>query len=293
MGPPVRVAPAGVLPNVSRNVPPVQLVKAHAYGNDFLLVEAEVVAALPDMAEFARRACDRHRGVGADGLMVVRAAGSGAEMRLWNADGSRSELSGNGVRCVAAWLAGARSLTAGAEIVVTTEAGPKRLQVLDRQGPRWMFRAAMGQPEQVRMVRIDVAGETIAAVVMRVGNPQCVVLGPVTHERLRSLASRLAVHPFFPEGTNVELAEVESPGSVRILIWERGVGPTESSGTGTCAAAVAAAAFGGAARAVDVIAPGGVQRVEWTDAGLWLTGWAEVTARIDWLTADSTIPPGC
>jgi diaminopimelate epimerase len=268
------------------------LIKAHAYGNDFLLVERDELATVPDMAAFARRACDRHRGIGADGLLVVRAGEAGADMRLWNADGSRSELSGNGVRCVGAWLAAERGLESGAEIVVGTDAGPKRLQVLERLGPRWMFRTAMGQPEEVRQARIEVGGVTVAAVVLRVGNPQCVVLGPATEERLATLASRLAVHPLFPEGTNVELAEVESVDRVRILIWERGVGPTESSGTGTCAAAVAAAAFGGAARSLDVVAPGGVQRVEWTSEGLWLTGWAEVTARVEWLTADSTIESG-
>jgi diaminopimelate epimerase len=83
---------------------------------------------------------------------------------------------------------------------------------------------------------------------------------------------------------NVELAVVEAPDRVRILIWERGVGPTASSGTGSCASAVAAAAFGGAERCVDVIAPGGTQRVEWDSAGtVWLTGWAEVVAEGRWL----------
>jgi len=84
------------------------------------------------------------------------------------------------------------------------------------------------------------------------------------------------VHPAFPHGTNVELATIERRDRVRILIWERGAGPTHASGTGACAAAVAAAAYGGAARDVEVVAPGGSQRVEWTDQGLFLTGWAEV-----------------
>jgi diaminopimelate epimerase len=93
------------------------------------------------------------------------------------------------------------------------------------------------------------------------------------------------VHPHFPEGTNVELASVEAADRVRILIWERGVGPTESSGTGACAAAVAASQFGGASRALDVVAPGGTQRVEWKDDGLYLTGWAEIVAEVTWLKA--------
>jgi diaminopimelate epimerase len=140
----------------------------------------------------------------------------------------------------------------------------------------------MGRPQFLRQEQIDVGGDIVTAAVMRVGNPQCVVLGPATPQRLNTIAAGLAVHPHFPEGTNVELAEVEHPESVRILIWERGVGPTESSGTGTCAAAVAAAAYGGANRTVDVVAPGGTQRVEWTDDGLWLTGWAEIIGVVDW-----------
>jgi diaminopimelate epimerase len=125
-----------------------------------------------------------------------------------------------------------------------------------------------------------VNGTPVSAVTLRVGNPQCVVLGEVTEERLHTIAAALAIHPRFPEGTNVELAEVPSADRVRILIWERGVGPTEASGTGACAAAVAAMQYGGAARSVDVVSPGGTQRVEWRDDGLHLTGWAEVIAEI-------------
>src|SRR5204863_7643823 len=101
--------------------------------------------------------------------------------------------------------------------------------------------------------------------------------------RLHALACPLAVQPHFPDGTNVELASVEAPDRVRIVIWERGVGPTEASGTGACAAAVAAIQFGGAARDVEIVAPGGAQRVEWTHDGLFLTGWAELIAEVAWV----------
>jgi diaminopimelate epimerase len=220
--------------------------------------------------------------VGADGLLIVDPSGEHASMRLFNADGSRSELSGNGVRCVGAWLAVVQGLEVGATVTVETDAGRKHLDLLEAQPPRFTFRTAMGQPEALREERLAVAGHPVTVVVLRVGNPQCVLLGAVTEERLRELAAPLAVHPFFPEGTNVELAAVEAPDRVRILIWERGVGPTESSGTGACAAAVAAAAFGCANRSVDVVAPGGVQRVDWTDHGIVLTGWAQITATVDW-----------
>ena len=261
----------------------MRLIKAHAYGNDFLIAPEQEIPDDVDRPDLTRMLCDRHRGVGADGVMFVRVTETGAVSRLLNADGSRAEVSGNGVRCLAAWLARDRSLTPGARITVETDAGPKRLTLLDTSGGRFEFRADMGRPAHVREETLDVGGGPLKVVVLSVGNPQCVVLGPATEARLHALGSVLAVHPFFPEGTNVELADVESADRVRILIWERGVGPTESSGTGTCAAAVAAAMFGGARRTVDVIAPGGVQRVEWTDETIWLTGWAEVIAEIRWL----------
>jgi diaminopimelate epimerase len=263
----------------------MELVKAHAYGNDFLLVKAAEVAGVSDLPALARRACDRHRGIGADGLMVVHETSEGASTRLLNADGSPSEISGNGTRCVAAWLARSRQLAAGDAVGISTGAGTKRVDVLSVEGTRYACRAEMGQPEGVREVRLDVAGESVTAVVLRVGNPQCVVLGDesqLTQERLNTVASGLAVHPYFPEGTNVELAAVGPADRVTILIWERGVGPTEASGTGACASAVAAAAYGGAARLVDVVSPGGTQRVEWRDDGILLTGWAELTGSVEW-----------
>jgi diaminopimelate epimerase len=254
----------------------IPLVKAHAFGNDFLLADAGVADGVADMPELARQVCDRHRGIGGDGLMLVTPTTPGAETRLWNADGSRAEISGNGVRCAAAWLASQRGTATGDTLIIGTIAGPRRLTLLGSSDGRFTFRAEMGPPEQLRQETIVVGNVPVKCVVLRVGNPQCVVLGPVTDARLHDIASRLAVHPFFPEGTNVELASVESPGVVRILIWERGVGPTEASGTGACAAAVAAAFAGGASRAVDVVSPGGTQHVEWTDDTIWLTGWAEM-----------------
>jgi diaminopimelate epimerase len=258
----------------------MQLIKSHAFGNDFLLVDEREVVAVADIPALARAVCERHRGIGADGLLIFGDAGGGTTMRLLNADGSASEISGNGLRCLAAWLA---RRDGGRDIEVTTGAGLKRLQLLDRAGSRYTFRAAMGQPEELTQEEIALGGATVRAITLRVGNPQCVVLGDVTIERLHTLASALAVHPRFPAGTNVELAAVERPDRVRILIWERGVGPTEASGTGACAAAVAAMAYGGAARTVDVISPGGRQRVEWRDDGLYLTGWAELVGEVRWL----------
>jgi diaminopimelate epimerase len=266
----------------------IRFAKAHAYENDFLLVRSDQLAG-EDPAALAEAMCHRHAGIGADGLILFEPEDRGAAMRLLNADGSPSEVSGNGVRCLAALLLRERGEMR--EILIATDAGAKRLTLLDTEDPRdprnprtrMTFRAAMGPPEELRVVDLEAAGERVKAIVLRVGNPQCVVLGEVSEDRLHRLGPALSRHRFFPAGTNVELASVEDPSRVRILIWERGVGPTQASGTGACAAAVAAAAYGGASRDVEIVSPGGAQRVEWTDAGLFLTGWSEVICEGLWL----------
>ena len=261
----------------------LQIVKAHAVGNDFLLVDEADVPAASDRVALARATCNRHRGLGGDGLIVYRRVTPlVASMALLNADGSYSEVSGNGVRCLAAWLAHEANAPVGSSITVETDAGPKVLQFLEHSDAGMTFRAAMGPPESLARVHLQVDGGAVDAITMRVGNPQCVVLGDVTEQRLHGVAAKLAVHPHFPAGTNVELATVEAPGRVRILIWERGVGPTEASGTGACAAAVASMAYGGAERYVMVASPGGEQRVEWREEGLFLTGSAQIIAVCAW-----------
>ncbi len=255
--------------------------KAHAYGNDFLYISDEAAGGRA-LDALARELCDRHTGIGADGLIVYTPVADGARMRLFNADGGRAEVSGNGVRALGALLLLDRPGADGT-VVVQTDAGAKRLDRVGRDGSRQTFRAAMGQPAGLRRVSIDTTGERVDAVVLDMGNPQCIVLGPLPDDdRFERLGAALERHASFPAGTNVEFALVEAPDRVRIRIWERGVGPTLSSGTGTCASLVAAASFGGAARVADVTAPGGTQRVEWTDEGVFLTGWAEILVRGNW-----------
>ena len=254
---------------------PTPFSKAHAYGNDFLFVrEADAPADLP---AFTRAMCARHTGVGADGLILYGSRDGRTTMRLWNMDGSVSELSGNGLRCLAALVAREANLTVGGAVAVETTAGLKTLDLLGRSGATFTFRAAMGAPTNLRQSVVTVAGEAVPVVLLGVGNPQCIVLGPLPDEaRFRAIGGGLAVHPVFPEGTNVEFVEVERPDRVRILIWERGVGPTTSSGTGSSASGVAAAAYGGALRHLEVVAPGGTQDVDWREDGIYLTGDAEI-----------------
>ena len=256
--------------------------KANAYGNDFLLVPRHELRT--NAQHLAKLMCDRHCGIGADGLILYELRDRGATMDLSNADGSPSELSGNGLRCLAALVARAQDLETGAVVTVDTGAGVKTLELLARDRGTFTFRAALGQPANVREVKIPVLGETVTASVLNMGNPQCVVLGALPDdERFLRLGQALSTHAMFPAGTNVEFANVEAPDRVRIRIWERGVGPTTASGTGASASAVAAAAHGGASRDVTVTSSGGSQRVEWREDGVYLTGWAELVMEGDWV----------
>ena len=182
-GAPVRLAPARVLPQM-------KLIKAHAFGNDFLLVDAYDFSGISDPLAFARDVCDRHRGIGADGLIVFEVRGAGASMQLFNADGSRSEVSGNGVRCLAAWIASTQKLEDGTFVDIETDAGVKSLELLGYSSGRYTFCAAMGQPEQIEAGSHRGRRARDHAVTLRVGNPQCVVLGEVTEERLHTIGQR-------------------------------------------------------------------------------------------------------
>jgi diaminopimelate epimerase len=267
----------------------MHVIKAHAYGNDFLYARADDVRG-QDAPALARTICDRHRGIGADGLILYRPTPRGATMQLLNADGSVAEVSGNGVRALAAIIA--REDETSGDIVIETEGGLKRLTLLETAPPaRYRFRAFMGVPADVRQIELSIGGVTVSAVALSIGNPQCVVLeAALDTSRLHALGPAIERHAAFPGGTNVEFATVEAPDRVRILIWERGVGPTLASGTGACAAAIAAAAFGGASRSVDVHSPGGVQRVEWAHDGVYLTGWAEIVLEGEWIGPHAPLP---
>ena len=259
----------------------LRVVKGHAYGNDFLLVSDAGLGGR-DASELARSMCHTHTGIGADGLILYAPEPGGASMRLFNPDGGQVEVSGNGIRCLAALLT--RDHAVDEDIRVRTASGDKVLTLLDVDASRWRFRANMGEPSEIQQLDLEVAGEQLSVVSLWMGNPQCVQLAAdPDDERFAIVGPALATHAAFPAGTNVEFATVEAPDRVRIRIWERGVGPTLSSGTGSCAAAVAAAAYGGADRAVDVVAPGGTQRVEWGEDGVVLTGWAELVLDGTWL----------
>ncbi|MGH9467088.1 MAG: diaminopimelate epimerase [Terriglobales bacterium] len=236
----------------------VRFVKAEANGNDFLIVDAAAVAP-PERHEFARRICRRHRGIGADGVEFVSPRGSGFDLQLYNADGSEAEISGNGSRCVAAFYA-RHGFRQGD---LFTGAGPRRATVLDGAGQFWVVNIELGIPLLEPTLPLEVLGQTLPAHVLSMGNPQCVVRVEAFPANWRELGAALECHPHFPAHTNVEFVRVLTRSRIEIRIFERGVGPTHSSGTGSSASAVAMIAAGLADSPVEVVAEGGKQTVIW------------------------------
>lgn len=257
----------------------IPFVKAHACGNDFLVIEA--AAAGQDYAGLARRLCARNTGVGADGIeFVERRARGEIFLRLFNADGSEAELSGNGTRCVAALLAKSEGRM---DVALGTHGGVRRCRIVEANKPHYLIESGMGMPRVMpRTVVVDGVGE-VPGVMVNVGNPHFVLFVDTddffAHGlSWQALGERISESSLFRFGTNVEFVRVVSEGEIAFRIYERGCGPTMSSGTGTCASAAAAIVLRGAGRKLTAVAEGGSQRVDWAnnDAEMMLTGPAEI-----------------
>jgi len=271
--------------------------KAHGLGNDFILVERTWCPA--DAGPWARRLCDRHEGIGGDGVLVYFVEGGRVHMRLINADGSDAEISGNGVRCLAAWAV--RQKLVPPRHVVQTTPGPRPVSVEDLGGSRYRVSTDLGpailgsrdipvllDPPRDRVIdhALKVAGETVLVTPTSLGNPHCAVFmdAPPDDARLVRLGAALEPHPFFPRKTNVEFVSVPSRGEIRVRFWERGVGYTRASGTGSASAAVAAIVKGLADRKLRVVCDGGTLDVEWPEGGhVHQVGEVEVLFGGEWL----------
>jgi diaminopimelate epimerase len=252
--------------------------KASACGNDFLIVQAaELPGAAQNFAELSRRLCDRNNGIGADGVeWLYPDPYHDIRARLFNADGSEAEISGNGTRCVAAYLAEQKGLK---EIRILTGAGTKLCRLLRRQGTHFRFSMQMGKAEIAGDREVEVNGQKLRGQVVSTGNPHFVMLVEQFPTNWQTQAAAISTHKQFPQGTNVELVRVLNPSAVEFRIYERGAGETQSSGTGSCASAVAAIQAGRVKSPVEVRAPGGVQTVRWQNDSLELEGDADLICR--------------
>ena len=256
----------------------IPFTKASACGNDFLIVEGAHVSG--DLSALTRRLCDRHRGIGADGVeWLFPDADADVKARLINADGSEAEISGNGTRCVAAEI---YSREGKKEVVVRTGAGLKTCRLTSpeeaRQGATFEFETDMGQPEVGGELSIETMWVRALGTRVSMGNPHFVIFVENFQEGWQRQAALIGTQPQFPQGTNVEYVVARGANEIEIRLFERGVGETESSGTGSCAAAVAAIASRRVASPVTVIAPGGAQIVRW-DNQVYLRGPATLVCR--------------
>ena len=211
--------------------------KWHGLGNDYLLVERERLDA-PLRPELARRLCDYHFGVGSDGILeVIETNGSRAEILIWNPDGSTAELSGNGTRIAARWLARRTNAT---EVVIAV--GPREVHA--RMRGEQEVEMDMGTVEVAPVESLDVDGVVLEFTPVSVGNPHAVIEREPQRSEVVRLGPLVEKHPRFPERTNVQLVRVDSRGEATVGVWERGAGETLSSGTSACAVAAAAVANG-------------------------------------------------
>jgi diaminopimelate epimerase len=275
--------------------------KLQGMGNDFLVTVVDDVKKAAATGELARRICDRHFGAGADGLILADSRpGPSADFssRIFNADGGEAEVSGNGTRCLAAYLYHSGLWTLP-EIRIATLAGIRTGRLVSHKGFRYEFEFNMGkpilasreipvaiEPEADRVVahRLVVAGREYEVTCTSMGNPHCSIFAPnLSDKNLAEIGPLVESHPLFPNHTNVEFVRIISCDEIEARFWERGVGWTNSSGTGSCAATVSSALLGLTRRTVNVRTAGGDLTVRWSPEDVvYLTGAAEIVYHGKW-----------
>lgn len=290
----------------------IPFVKFHGLGNDFIVTALDKLTGrqkaparplanrnLPRakfLRQVARAICDRHTGVGADGFLLVsppQNRQNHARVRFFNADGSEAEMSGNGIRCVAGFLAGMRRAE---RLRIETLAGVRTLETIRKDQGRWIFRVAMGRPVlEPEKIPFKAPGTSAPVTdyplttshgpqrvtVTSMGNPHCsLFVSDFDHIDWRAIGQEIETHPYFPNRTNVEFVKLISAREIEVRYWERGVGETASSGTGSCAAAVASILNGHTMRSVRVRTLAGTLEISWQkDGEVMLVGPAEKIAQ--------------
>jgi len=275
----------------------MRFTKMHGAGNDYVYVNAFEERLDADIAQLARTISDRHTGVGGDGLILIGPSEQAdARMRMYNADGSESEMCGNGVRCVAKYVYD-HGIARKPELKIETGRGVLTLQVFPENGLVQQVRVNMGPPilnaEQIPTtlpgnppvsVPLEVAGRTLSVTAVSMGNPHCVTfVDEITDELVLQIGPQVERHPAFPRRVNVEFVQILSRSEVRMRVWERGSGETMACGTGACAVLVAAVLNGLTDRKVLCHLPGGDLTLEWAESGeVFMTGPAVEVFSGDW-----------
>ena len=259
----------------------IAFVKASACGNDFLLIDYSLAPRDADIHAFTQRICNRHDGVGADGVeWMLPHPSADAEIRLINADGSDAEISGNGTRCVAAYLCSEQGKE---KCTIQTGAGLKTCILTSRSGWEYEFEIEMGEALVDLELDLKTTNGEVRGIPVSMGNPHFVIFRPEFAADWQEHAAEIQRDPHFAQGVNVEFVVVESRHDVRVRFFERGVGETQSSGTGSCASAAAAMTTGRTDSPVKVHAPGGTQTVRRENMHIFLRGSARLVCRGEFL----------
>jgi diaminopimelate epimerase len=288
--------------------------KLQATGNDFILVDTITGPRGGDWGELARAMCDRHFGIGADGLILVQDSTiADLKMRIFNSDGSEAEVSGNGLRCFAKHaiekgVIGKVSSRAGQSnrsLTIETLSGVKKAKAYMSGNKVNQVEVNMGlprfQPEQIPIrVKVDIIPildyplvvdrKKLSLSLLSMGNPHAVsfVSRPISAFPLADIGPKVEMHPMFPQRINFEIARVLSRGKIEARVWERGVGETLACGSGACAIAVAAQLLDYVNRQVDIILEGGTVTVSWDREGeVLLTGPVKEVFTGEWLVRES------
>jgi diaminopimelate epimerase len=281
----------------------MRFTKMHGAGNDYIYVDCFREQIPEDLTATAIAASDRHTGIGGDGIVLICPSDvADARMRMFNADGSESEMCGNAIRCVAKFIYD-RGIAKKPELKIETGNGVLTMQLTPgRDGKIDLVRVNMGAPilEAKRIptllpgdpptnVPLDVAGQTVTVTCVSMGNPHCVIfVDEINDHWVLNIGPQIERHTAFPRRVNVEFIQVVSPSEFIMRVWERGSGETMACGTGACAAAVAGVLTGKTGRTVTAHLKGGDLKLEWSPAGeVFMTGPAAEVFSGEWTLRQS------
>ncbi|MBS3819189.1 diaminopimelate epimerase [bacterium] len=273
----------------------MKFAKVHSLGNDFLIIEEKEISSISEKGPFARSLCERHTGVGADGFLLISVKNKKkglVNFRIFNADGTEPELSGNGLRCAAAYLYYYQRIDSS-HIDFLTTAGKRECNLIQRNKNHFKFRVEMGIPhlssqdipfddgtfhQRIIDYPLSINQKTYHITAVSIGNPHCAIFVERFPSRIEwhQIGREIELHPFFPKRTNIEFIRVLNRKEIEVMFWERGVGETLSSGSGSCASAVAAILKNLTENYVNVRTTMGTLHVEWEKEKVYQIGPAQM-----------------
>ncbi len=273
----------------------MKIAKVHSLGNDFLILEEEEVKSSIDKGALARRICERHTGIGGDGLLLISIKDKDkgeVNFRIFNADGTEAEISGNGLRCAAAYLYYRKKIKP-LRILFSTTVGKRECVPIERNDNLFEIKIDMGIPKlnskdipfddgsthgTIIDYPLSIQKKVYAITLVSMGNPHCGIFVDRFPSRIEwhQLGYEIEFHPFFPNRINIEFIRVLNRQEIEVLFWERGVGETLSSGSGACAAAVASILKDKTDKKVNVRTSTGNLTVEWDSEKVFQTGPAAI-----------------